>query len=356
MRKLFPAILAALLLLPAAAVSAQGLHSKFQATFISPLGTNGRQAPLYTNDFSLNLLAGVSKNERKIAVAGWANIILNNAENLQIAGLVNYTGNNARGFQFAGLANIVRGELEGFQFGGLVNYAASVDRLQSAGLANISTCDVEGVQIGGLLNYAGGNVDGVQIGSLINIARNVKGTQISGLVNIAESNDYPIGIVNIIKKGEMGVAAGYDELGTASLTFRSGGRVTYGILGVGYNFNTDKKRDATSIVGGLGAHINITPAFRLNNELSMTSFSAFTGGCDEDGNDNIHTYKAGYSLLPAYRTGHFEIFAGPSINYIQTNNPDMYSLLPENTLWDKTKGAKVQQLYIGWQVGVQFIF
>ncbi len=352
MKKIFLAALAGLLMVPA--VSAQEPHSKFQATFFTPLGTNGKHACEYTNDFSLNILAGVSKNERKFALAGLANIILNDAEGFQFAGLGNYVGNNARGFQLAGLANIVKGDFVGFQFGDLLNTADNVYGFQFSGLVNKAN-QLVGAQFGGLVNIAD-DVEGVQFGSLVNIAKDVNGTQIAALVNIADSNDYPIGLVNIIKTGEMGVGASYDELGTLSLAFRSGGRVTYGILGVGYNFNTDKDRDATVITGGIGAHINIAPKFRLNNELTMTTFSAFTGDCYSDDDDNIHTYKAGYSLLPAYRLGKFEVFAGPSVNYIQTNNPDTYSILPENSLWDKVKGAKVQQLYIGWQAGVQFIF
>ena len=37
----------------------------------------------------------------------------------------------------------------------------------------------------------------------------------------------------------MGVAVTYDALGSTIATFRSGGRYTYGIIGVGYNHKTE---------------------------------------------------------------------------------------------------------------------
>ena len=44
-------------------------QSTFQLSLISPIGTNGRYSAEYTNDYSLNLLVGISKNEEKFAVS-----------------------------------------------------------------------------------------------------------------------------------------------------------------------------------------------------------------------------------------------------------------------------------------------
>ncbi len=368
MKKLFLAILSGLLILPATTISAQTSepYSAVQVSFFPPLSTNGRDAGLYTNDFSLNILAGVSKNEQLLAFAGLANVIKNDANGLQWAGLCNYIGNKARGLQFAGLANyvgdeakglqwaglgnIVMEDFEGLQFAGLANISQDIDGLQFAGLGNISK-DVEGLQFGGLGNISA-DVQGLQFGGLFNKAKNVCGVQFAGLVNIANRSDYPIGLVNIIKEGEMGVALGYNELGTASLTFRSGGRVLYGILGVGYNHEVKDDKDALTIIAGYGAHINICPKFRINNELTMESFGVFS-----DSDDEPDTFKAGYALLPAYRLGQFEIFAGPSVNYMQTKNADMYDIFPKNSLWDeKSNSGKLQKVYVGWQAGVSFNF
>lgn len=73
------------------------------------------------------------------------------------------------------------------------------------------------------------DVNGVQFSSLVNKARKVNGVQFATLVNIADESDFPVGLVNIIKKGERGISVTYDLLGNTLLSFRSGGKYTYGI-------------------------------------------------------------------------------------------------------------------------------
>lgn len=267
-------------------------------SFVPPLSTNGIKAGEYTNMFSLNLLAGISKNERAFTLGGLTNIIRNNSAGLQLAGLANYIGNEGSGLQLAGLANI------------------------------------------------SGNVNGVQLAGLINIAKEVSGVQFAGLLNIADRSDYPIGLINIIKEGEMSIAAGYNEIGTAGITFRSGGKVTYGILGVGYNHKT--KGNEFAVLGGFGAHINIASWLRVNNELTGETLENFTDKA---------TFKVGYALMPAFRIGqHIELFGGPSINYMQTDDADNHKMFPGTSLWKKERSSKLQQIYIGYQAGIQYIF
>lgn len=293
-------------------------HSVVQVSFFPPLSTNGLHSGNYTNDISFNLLAGYSRNERILAFAGLANIMRNDAS----------------GVQFAGLANVAGGDISGLQF---------------AGLANITGHRANGLQFAGLANVVGGDVNGLQMAGLFNVAKRVKGVQIAGLVNIAEHSDYPIGLINIIKDGEMGVAVGYNEFGTASLIFRSGGRVLYGIIGVGYNHRTEKSKDAFIGVGGFGAHINLSDKFRINNELTMDAPIATR-------NDLNNTFKAAYALLPAYKIGkHFEVFGGPNISYMQTKDTGLQDL-PVISLWKDTSKTTFKQLYVGWQAGVQVTF
>ncbi len=125
------AVLSAVFLLTATTLSAQTVepggepHSGAQVTFFPPLGTNGLHASRYTNDFSFNLLVGVSKNERAFAFAGLTNVIRGNASGFQFAGLANYTGDKVSGMQFAGLTNIAGGSVKGFQFAGLMSQASN---------------------------------------------------------------------------------------------------------------------------------------------------------------------------------------------------------------------------------------
>ena len=351
--KSFFAALSAVFLLSTTSLSAQAVvnnnepHSAVQVSFFPPLSTNGFHSGRYSNDFSFNILAGVSKNERAFAFGGLANIIKNDAEGFQFAGLVNYTGGEGCGVQIGGLTSIVRGNYKGVQFGGLFNTAGDVRGAQIGGLFNIARDDAEGFQFGGLFNKAG-DVNGVQFAGLFNVAKNVHGVQFAGLVNVADHSDYPIGLVNIIKDGEMGIAVGYNEIGTASLTFRSGGRVLYGILGVGYNHKVENNKEAFGVTAGYGAHINILPWLRINNELTVESVVI---------DFKKSAFKAGYALLPAFRLGRFELFGGPSINFMQTDEPGMRKLFPSQSLWKKERASgRLQQVFIGWQVGLQVLF
>lgn len=264
-----------------------------QLSFLPPLSTNGIRSYQYTNGASFNILGGISKNEKAFAFAGLSNIILNNGKGMSVAGLVNITKNQYSGFQFAGVANYA-GKVKGFQLAGVANRA--------------------------------GDVSGFQFGGIINKARNVSGVQFAGLLNIAESSSYPIGLVNIIKDGEMGVAVSYNESGSAMVTSRSGG-------------------DAE---GGLGARILCLPWLRINNELKIASISSTS---------ESPTFIANYSLLPAFRINrHMELFGGPSINYMNAKNTECDDLLPKHAIWKKNSDTRLQRGYIGYQAGVQFIF
>lgn len=302
-------------------------QAAFQMSFIPPLGTQGMASPDYTNTVSLNLLAGISRNETAFAMGGLANIVRNDASGFQIAGLCNYAGNTGRGMMLSGLANVVGHAYKGFQLAGLANISGEMTGLQLSGLVNIAK-DVKGFQMGGL----------------VNIARRVSGVQFAGLVNIAESSDCPIGLLNIIKEGEYGLGVTYNEIGNILATFRSGGRYTYGILGIGYNHSA--KGEGVAVEAGFGAHIYLTKWFRLNNELK----------CGTIDFSQKSTYYANYALLPAFRIGkRIELFGGPSINYMQSNSAKNRNLFPGGALWNKFTDSKLQQVHIGYQVGLQVI-
>ena len=309
--------------------SAVNEKSAFQFSLVPSISTNGLHSVRYSNDVSFNILLGVSKNENAFTFSGLASIIRNNASGLQFAGLLNSVRNEGYGMTFAGLANLNLYSHKGVQFAGLCNIAK----------------DIKGVQIAGLINRA----------------RDVSGVQIAGLVNIADNSDYPIGLVNIIKNGEYGIALTHNEIGSTSVTFRSGGKVMYGILGFGYNHKVDDNKffdpgnglsafiNLSSFVttAGVGAHINLLPWLRINNELS--------GNFIIDDSDDI-SFMTGYSLMPAFRIGNIELFGGPSINFLQTDNLKNDGMFPKKTLWDKYSTSRMQQIHLGYQVGVQYIF
>ena len=108
------------------------------------------------------------------------------------------------------------------------------------------------------------------------------------------------------------------------------------------------KKNSLVTEAGLGVHIPVVKWFRINNELKATSI-----GCDASN----PVLNAGYSLIPEFRIGeHVGLFAGVGINYIQTGNISNNDIFPNHSLWKKYIDTKLQQLYIGYQVGVQYIF
>lgn len=302
--------------------TAQDKYTTFHLSFVPPLSTNGIKAYEYSNGASFNLLAGISRNEENFSFAGLSNVITNDAKGFQFAGLSNFIGNNGGGMLFSGLANITKGSYSGFQFAGLINIAK--------------------------------NINGFQFAGLINKAKNVNGVQFAGIINIAENSDFPIGLINIIKNGEKGIAVTYNELGSTMVTFRSGGKVTYGIIGVGYNHKVSNR--AYTVEAGLGAHINCLSWLRINNELKVASFGYSNNPFIADSKLSNPVFHVNYSLMPAFRISrHFELFGGPSINYINARNTDS-ELMPNHSIWKQSGSTRLQQIYVGHQVGVQYIF
>jgi hypothetical protein len=362
MRKTASAILLCAVIATAAlAQTGSGRRAGFQASLIYPSGTNGVRATQYTNKVSLNVLAGISRNEEAVTLGGLANIILHDATGLQAAGLYNHTGNDGtgvalsglasyaghdyRGLQVAGLANVVLHGASGLRVAGLYNHAGGDGRgFSLAGLANYTGRAYSGLQVAGLVNVAG-SIQGVQLSPLVNVAGNVRGVQLAGLVNVAAESDYPIGLVNLIRNGEKSIAVACDETGSLAISFRSGGRVTYGIIGYGYTLKGWRK--AFFSEGGLGAHIRLAPRFRLNSELRLEVRHASANA----------TIKAGCHWLAACRIApHVEIFAGPGIHYMYSDDVSDTGLFPRHSLWKKHGSGQWQQVYAGFRLGMQYVF
>lgn len=376
MKKLLLFLLCALLSFTA--FSQEKNFRPVQINFGFPLSTiNVKKAKEYTNAFSINLLVGISKNERSLALAGISNVIANNATGLQIASVSNYIGNAGYGIAVAGVTNINKGSYNGIYASGVYNYSGSGNGIAVAGVANMSKGSYNGIQASGVYNYSGsgygiavagvanmgkGSYIGLQLSGVINIACDIKGLQFAGvmnkakkvkgvqfatLLNIAEESNFPIAFINIIKNGKMGVALTHDILNNKVVSLRSGGKYTYGILGVGYN---NKVNDGSNIVveAGYGIHIPITNWLEINNEFKATSLGF--------SNDKV-CYNASYLLAPSFTfLNHFNVFCGASFNYLYSNYVNSDDLLPNNYLFEKDSNDNKQRMFIGYQIGLQYVF
>lgn len=290
-------------------------NRKINVGLVYPISTNGTHAVLDTNVFSLNALIGISAAEKGVAIAGLSNVI----------------GQNAEGVQIAGFSNHVRGKAEGLQLAGFMNSYGGGNGIAFAGFANISK-----------------DYSGTQVAGFINVAKKVKGAQIAGFINIADSSDYPIGIINIIKNGEMSVAFTTNQHLTTLATFRSGGKVLYGIIGGGYNFKN--KDEVYAVELGMGAHFFQSDFFRLNAEITASSLY--------DKKFNAENYfKGSLHLMPALKLGKYlDIFAGPSLNFVSTKSADGKDLQKKYLKkWD-TSNSTLKGLFIGYTCGMAINF
>jgi len=329
--------------------------AKVHVGFIYPVSTNGKEAGEYTNDFSFNVLAGLSKNEKNFAlcglggiirdtasglqIAGFSNTILHHADGIQIAGFLNYVKNSAGRLQIAGFTNI-NGRFDGLQIAGFTNINGRSDGLQIAGFANLSKKTTTGLQLSGFINT--GSDLHMQVAGFFNKAAKVRGMQIAGFMNIADSSEYPIGFLNFIKNGERSVSLSIDETLTSLVSFRSGSRHLFGILGAGYNWTKDQSLYAFE--AGLGAHLIHSGNFQLNTEVAEIWLTKFEGG---------EYLRSALRLLPSLKLGsRIEIFCGPSFNYVYSKG-DIGANLVSHYVWSETKSDYFQGLYFGVMGGVQ---
>nr|WP_295864511.1 hypothetical protein [uncultured Chitinophaga sp.] len=352
-------------------VSGQSNARPAHVGIVYPLSTNGTQAASYVNHFSLHVIAGLSKGETGAAIAGVSNIIKESNSGAAIAGFSNHIGNLTRGTSISGFMNMVRQDAHGVMVTGFLNQAGKLQGYQLAGFANIAKksdgnsgqisgfmnlTDSVGVAITGFVNshrsakvQVGGFINVAkdahsQIAGFMNVAKKVKGVQVAGFLNIADSSDYSIALINIVKNGERQLSLSVDEMSNTILSFKSGGRVLYGIVGVGYNFKGDS---ATRYVfhGGIGAHMFINSHFRINMEVTHTTNTDF---------HRVVFNKSSFGAFPAFRFGNnIEVFAGPTFNWVNTKEGVGEDLAPYY-IWSKHRSNdKFDGAYIGGTAGVQ---
>ena len=244
----------------------------------------------------------------------------------------------------AGFINIYHSG-NGFAIAGFGNFAKDSSNPQIAGFIN-SGGNVSSIQVGGFANIAR-NVKGTQIAGFINKAKNVKGIQISGFLNVADTANYQLGFINLSKNGEKSLGVSIDDDQTILLSLRSGGKVLYGIIGAGYNLQDHD--DKYALQAGLGMHVISISTFRLNAELSETTLLNLKGSS---------SFKSSFALLPAIRlSNRFDIFAGPSLCYIESDNKDAH-LADKKFIstWRGNNGSDFRGLYIGYTAGIAVKF
>lgn len=336
---------------------------------VYPISTNGVDAPSIHNNFSVHVIYGLSAGESGLALYGVGGITKGDAKGLmasgvwtdihgalegaQMSGVFNRAHDASKGSQFAGVVNLTK-EAAPVQLAGVLNKATQVEAIQASGVVNL-TKDLEGVQMAGVSNIAekvkgtqiagvinlADQVDGFQLAGVVNKAQKVKGVQLAGLLNIADSSDYPIALVNLIKNGEQRVGVSTDEVFNSMVTFRSGGRKLYGILGLGTNL--DYKTDLYGFESGLGLKLVDSQPFRLDVEAFNVFLADFHG---------LEYNKSGIRLLPAIGLSErIYLYGGPSINYT-VHNLDEADLI-KLPLWERSPRDLHKSIHVGYTFGIQ---
>lgn len=345
----------------------------YQFSFIPGVGTHGKMSGQVENKFSFNLLGGYTAGVDGVEVAGMFNIDKRDVKYVQAAGVFNVVAGNVEGIQSSGFSNFVVGGLQGVQTAGFMNKADKVEGVQASGFMNVAADTLRGVQAAGFMNGAktanvqasgfiniagrvrgaqaagfiniADQVDGAQVAGFINIARRVKGVQVAGFVNVADSSDYPIGIINIIRSGEKALGVSVDDYGNSFVTLRSGGRVLYGIFGLGGNVSGSSV--LAGLEAGIGAHLPVYRKFRINNEIGAVSLTDARG---------LFYNEYSVRVMPSIRVGAFELFAGAGYNVSFYNYKPDGPLVETHILYSGMAVAQQMEMRIGYKGGIQVHF
>ena len=338
--------------------------SRAQFTFIPPIGTNGKMAEEFTNDFSVNLLGGynggvkyfefgglVNINKGNVSgsqIGGVCNINMGNTEGLQIAGVYNQT-KIMGGAQFAGFMNMNTENSSGLIVSGFTNVASKdASGWLITGFTNVVSGNLTGAQFAGFSNITHGDVTGFQLAGFINVAKKVNGVQLA-FINVADTvKGVPFGFISIVKHGYHKFEASANESLYGNINLKTGVNYLYNIFTIG--FKPDKNNFYWGLGYGLGSQVNLGKRMNLNfdivgrhiNENEWTKELNVLG-----------TFNMNFSVKI---TKGFEFFIGPSYNvfaFDENSSEKIHNFAPWS-FYDETDGYTRVKMYMGINAGIRF--
>lgn len=336
-----------------------------------------------SHSLTLNFIGGFSNNHYGLVIGTFFNAIQGSAYGVQLAGVINYAKKKSYGLSIAGLHGF-HTQFNGLQLSG-ISYSRQLRGAQ-VGVFN-TTIKFKGIQLGGF--NRSDNINGVQIAlaanGTSNETGNLKGGQIGffnngnvitkiglvnngeskfqvGFANFSSSNNYPIGLINIIENGEITAGLNIDGIGNAIAQFRSGGKALYGILGIGYNLQPASKHSVIKL--GLGGNAYFTPHFRMNLEFAFKPMSIALMASSEkelkrrrENHDFKEMSHYSFALLPSFKflkTSPIEFYIGPTFNFLTTNSLENENIFPSKHVWRDFNEQSLHQLYIGFEFGFRY--
>lgn len=395
------------------------LHRRFQLSFLPGIGTNHRLSGSVVNDWSVNILAGYSRGNRKAEIAGLGNITRENMTGFQGAGLFNNLRGNASGVQAAGIYNYVGDTLQGAQMSGILNVAHYGEGVQAAGILNIvphgrfavqaagianqtdtmTALQAAGIwnsaktllhgvqasgignhaasadaaaQFAGLTNSAGRGKIRVQVAGLSNVADSLHGTQISGLFNYArhlegaqigviniakENKGLQLGLLNISKRGGyIALEANANDVMWANLSFKSGVPTFYVTLTAGAE---QAESEPSDLLWGYG--VGFGSSTRFNSWCGLT-FDLTNRHVSHGSHANA--VQEWVQIAPAvnlHLVGGLHIAVGPTFNFFISDPTDLSSValrsrVVKNNLLPADAGDGWLGAWLGWSAGLRWRF
>ena len=357
-----------------------------QLTFLYPLGTNGIQSREIMNQFSINLLGGLSGG----------------TQGFEAGGLFNADLGNVRGAQFAGLGNFVHGSYEGAQFGGLVNLNTGINRgaffagtanillkntigAQFAGISNVVTGDMEGPQFAGISNVVTGDMEGAQFAGICNLTSGTsrgfqmagianlslkyhEGAQVAGILNYTKKlHGFQLGLINVTDTIEKGIPLGFisfvrhgyhrielegNELFFANLSLKTGVSHLYNIFSIGYRPKEDKQY--WGLTYGLGTYFLLNKRLSMNFDLTATHINEGESWTSVLNMVNRLKWNMGFRIHER-----LELYGGVSFNVALSRLKDEEgrttgsALIPSYVFYNETIRKTNVKMYPGFNLGIR---
>lgn len=375
------------------------LFTKVSFSFVPPISTNHLLAVNTVNQYSFNILVGVSRGVDKFELGGLVNIDYGDVKYGQIAGLTNLVSGNVTGVQLGGLVNTVGGNMNGVQIAGLVNVNdGNTEYLQIGGIGNTVRGRFRGAQIGGIYNVsaqrhdgsqiagianAAGSISGPQIAGIANSADTVRGSQIAGITNVAQTvygfqlagltnhadNVYgsqigllnfagtvtgvPFGLFSFVKYGYHKLELGSDEQWIGTAQFRTGVDAFHNIFLGGSQLRGDDR--LWTLGYGLGSTIRLGGRWYMDVDLTAQHLQ-LSGSEAFDLNQLTRAcIGAEWRML-----NKLSIAFGPTVNWLMsdihgTDYTAVQTRLNTPALWETTDGNLSHRLWVGGKVAIRFL-
>ncbi len=361
------------------AVKQKYRHVTTNFSLLPSISTNSEFEEPVLNNFSFNFLLGEGAALEGFELSFIGARRDDYMKGVQLSYVYNSVGEHFEGVQIATFFNHTgEGDSYGAQIGGLVNISEGNFLGAQIASANINLKDFKGAQIG-VFNYNGnnfiggqistininsGNTTGTQVGAFNYNGEQFKGLQISalnynggkvhgiqiGAINYAEDSDFSLGLISIVKNGRTNLSIYEDDLGSANIELKHGGKYWHTIYSVGAVFG---EYASCKIGFGLGGHYEYSRLFFDADFLSYNFVD--TNGFNNDMKTNTIRLSLGVKLterlaLTGAFTNNFETYRG------KRENPSFIDGWKITDYTDDDDDTWNLVYRMGFQFGVQYIF